>query len=652
MQRDQRIREYLLEEKIGEGGMAEVWRARHVHLDKLVAIKVMSATLRADPQFAERFLQEARAMSRLQHPNIIGATEFFIEQDIPILVMPYVDGGSLEDRLDKQKGPLTPREAIFISKQILKALDHAHQKGIIHRDVKPSNILLDREGHAYLTDFGIALLMGQERKTRTGASIGTPYYMSPEQIMRPKQMDHRSDVYSFGCVFYEMLAGRPPFEAGPDEDGDTDLIVKNAHLQQSVPDLGRIAPQVPDAIEKIVGKALEKEASRRFSGCGEFAQALDALDQDGRPKPVVQRPVAPVQEVQAPAPQPRTLTPPPDFSAAARMAGPSKPAISHTALLVGIGALLVIILIFWGISAQQDKKRAEETMVEERARLEQEARDREERARTEAADQARKDAEEKAAKERARLIQQIQADQQQNVDQPIPSTNQTVSGTSTSGLPGARFVSIRPGTFWMGSNNGDSDEKPVHQVTITDGFYLQTTEVTQKQWKAVMGTSPFNFNGDDLPAENVSWNDVQEFLRKLNGSTGKGYSLPTEAEWEYACRAGTTGDRYGDLDSIAWYDGNSGSKTHPVATKQPNAWGLYDMIGNVWEWCQDLHGEYPNSTVSDPRGPSGGSDRVARGGGWHCDAGGCRSAYRIRNAPGDRGYYLGFRLVLPSRSAP
>ena len=199
------------------------------------------------------------------------------------------------------------------------------------------------------------------------------------------------------------------------------------------------------------------------------------------------------------------------------------------------------------------------------------------------------------------------------------------------------------GTFTMGSPTSEEDhssDKTQHKVTLTKGFWMMETEVTQKQWKAVMGDNPTRYDiGDNRPVTHVSWNDCQEFCRKT------GLQLPTEAQWEYACRAGSTGAYAGNLDDMAWYENNSGSRTHSVGTKKPNAWGLYDMHGNVYEWCQDWFGKYPSGSVTDPTGPSSGSDRVGRGGSWDDDAGGCRSAYRSYGEPGYRYYYLGFRVL-------
>ncbi|MBQ3348855.1 MAG: SUMF1/EgtB/PvdO family nonheme iron enzyme [Thermoguttaceae bacterium] len=204
-----------------------------------------------------------------------------------------------------------------------------------------------------------------------------------------------------------------------------------------------------------------------------------------------------------------------------------------------------------------------------------------------------------------------------------------------------------PGTFMMGSpesEEGHWNREKQHEVTLTKGFWMMETEVTQKQWKAIMGNNPSYFEGDDLPVECVSWNDCQEFCKKC-AQLGLPVQLPTEAQWEYACRAGTTGAYAGNLDEMAWYDSNSGSKTHPVGTKKPNAWGLYDMQGNVCEWCQDWYGDYPSGSVTDPAGPSSGSLRVVRGGDLGDGARDCRSADLGLCDPGARLHELGFRAV-------
>jgi formylglycine-generating enzyme required for sulfatase activity len=205
----------------------------------------------------------------------------------------------------------------------------------------------------------------------------------------------------------------------------------------------------------------------------------------------------------------------------------------------------------------------------------------------------------------------------------------------------------------MGSRK-EKNEKPVHSVTVSD-FYIGKYEVTQKQWKAIMGAStslsnPSKFKGNNLPVESVSWNDVQKFIKKLNQKTGKLYRLPTEAEWEYAVRGDSTGSttKYAssnNVDVVAWYSGNSGSKTHTVGTKQANELGIYDMNGNVWEWCSDWFGSYRSRGQSNPLGATSGSYRVYRGGSWYNLASNCRGETRYRSSPGYRHDILGFRLA-------
>ncbi len=209
------------------------------------------------------------------------------------------------------------------------------------------------------------------------------------------------------------------------------------------------------------------------------------------------------------------------------------------------------------------------------------------------------------------------------------------------------MVRVEGGTFRMGATaEQDCDaydiEKPVHSVTLS-GYYIGKTEVTQALWKAVMGSNPSEFKGDNLPVENVSWYDCQEFIRKLNSLTGQNFRLPTEAEWEFACRGGNnsrgykySGSNY--IDNVAWYTDNSGDKTHPVATKLPNELGIYDMSGNVWEWCSDLYDKYSSGAQTNPKGPESGSRRVGRGGGWCNLAGSCRSSFRSDDNPTHRSH--------------
>ena len=219
------------------------------------------------------------------------------------------------------------------------------------------------------------------------------------------------------------------------------------------------------------------------------------------------------------------------------------------------------------------------------------------------------------------------------------------------------FVLISAGEFQMGGDSGlfdrviFGDSRPVHTVRISQPFYLGKYPVTQFQWEAVMGNNPSEFKGGGRPVETVSWETVQEFIWQLNEKEGvSSYRLPTEAEWEYAARAGSTtaysfGDNKSQLGEYAWYDANSGRETHPVGQLKPNEWGLYDMHGNVWEWVQDWYVKYPTGPLTDPQGPSTGSNRVLRGGSWGNGAQDCRSANRGGDTPGYRAGILGIRLL-------
>jgi formylglycine-generating enzyme required for sulfatase activity len=216
---------------------------------------------------------------------------------------------------------------------------------------------------------------------------------------------------------------------------------------------------------------------------------------------------------------------------------------------------------------------------------------------------------------------------------------------------GMKFVLIPAGEFEMGSEEALT-EQPVHRVKIPNPFYLGTYPVTQREWKAVMGTDPAYFKGEARPVESVSWNDVQEFIKNLNAREGTAtYRLPTEAEWEYACRAGTAtrysfGESASNLNEYAWYSANSGSQTHPVGQKKPNHWGLHDMHGNVYEWVQDTwHSTYTGAPRDGSAWEGSGAVRVIRDGGWCSDAGNCRSTYRFGYDQSYRNFNLGFRLL-------
>ena len=298
-------------------------------------------------------------------------------------------------------------------------------------------------------------------------------------------------------------------------------------------------------------------------------------------------------------------------------------------IMIGVVLAIILVNIISGLISNYNKKLERER--QEKVRIEREARE---------------------AKEKAELEARL-------------ATNiQTLSPSIL-----ANMVKCSAGSFMMGSPSGElggNSDETQHQVTISKPFYIGKYEVTQKEFEAVMGTDPSKFRGENKPVECVSWNDAKEFCEKLNKYAknipqGYKFDLPTEAQWEYACRAGTTTSFnsgknitiYSDywqtcanLDEVGWYYSNSGSKTHEIGQKKPNAWGIFDMHGNVREWCKDWYGDYPSSSVTDPTGSNSGSDRVTRGGSWGINASFCRSANRRFFNPDLWRGIIGFRLAL------
>ena len=275
---------YRIVERLGRGGMAAVYKAYQPSLDRYVAVKVLPSHLTDEPGFAERFRREARAVAKLEHPHILAVHDYGQEGDLTYIAMRYVEGGTLKDLLGK---PLELPRVVDLIGQIADALDYAHEHGVIHRDVKPSNVLLDRGNWTLLTDFGVARMVeATQQLTGTGVGVGTPAYMSPEQG-QGKRVDRRSDVYSLGVVLYEMLTGRVPFEA------DTPLAVVWKHVNEPLPLPRSITPDVPEAVERVVLKAMAKSPQDRFPRTGDLAKALAAslsqVVQHGEPGGGVER---------------------------------------------------------------------------------------------------------------------------------------------------------------------------------------------------------------------------------------------------------------------------------------------------------------------------------------------------------------------------
>ncbi len=338
---------YQITELIGQGGMATVYKGYRADIDRTVAVKVLPPHPGLDQQFIERFKLEARTIARLQHPHILPLYDYGVEDDILYLVMAYVAGGSLSQYIDKGRLPLNEIERLL--RQIAPALDYAHRQGVIHRDIKPDNILLDREGNVLLADFGIAKLAeGDSRLTATGGLVGTPAYMAPEQGTGETHITGSADLYSLGVVVYEMMTGQQPFTA------DTPMQVVIKHITEPVPNPRTIIEELPWPVEVVMGRILAKNPQNRYKTAGEFVEDLSrAIQGTGAfaNMPVKAEP-APDQTIALNTPAaPASLTPPPPTGQTQPTLQPTvivQPVINPLLLLGGfaiIAALLVVIVL-------------------------------------------------------------------------------------------------------------------------------------------------------------------------------------------------------------------------------------------------------------------------------------------------------------------
>ncbi len=315
------IDRYQIIEELGRGGMATVYKAHDPLFEREVALKVLPPAFSRDAQFRARFIREARTIAALEHPAIVPVYDYGESYNQPYLVMRYMPGGSLSDRL--QQGATSWRETAVILKRIGSALDAAHEKGLIHRDLKPANILFDQYGDAYLADFGIVhVAASDEALTATGSLIGTPSYMSPEQVQGDQELDGRSDIYALGVVLYQMLTGHVPYAA------DTPVKTMMQHVMEPVPRLLDARPDLPPQFETIISKAMAKERDGRYPTGSDLAEAFNAIVAqsetavaDAIPSTATTPPPTPVTPEPTPRPQPEPVTPPPP------QRRPSKPVV-------------------------------------------------------------------------------------------------------------------------------------------------------------------------------------------------------------------------------------------------------------------------------------------------------------------------------------
>ncbi|MCP4645950.1 MAG: SUMF1/EgtB/PvdO family nonheme iron enzyme [bacterium] len=565
---------YRIVRELGHGGMGTVYEAVEAGLDRRVALKILSPMLATDRVYTERFMREARAMACVNHRNIVCVYAVGEHDGKHFIALEYVHGKTIAELID-ERGPLKLSLVLDVAEQVGEALAEAHNAGIMHRDIKPHNIMVTPDGLVKVMDFGLAKgAAAGPHLTAAGTVLGTPRYMSPEQI-QGKPADARSDLYSLGITLFEMLAGRVAFDAR-----------NRMGLMRQV--VGTPLPRVPagDAgIDRLIQRLAAKAPGARYATAEAFLHDLQAIQHRDAE-------MAEAETVIAPAPRQQAFEhpqPPEAETTLPRSAG------LLVALVVGLAILLgaLGLGVWW------------------------------------------------------RLGQGMSADPRCDGFMPPP-----VAELQQGLFTGVRFVRIPAGTFAMGSpeyEKGRGPDETLHDVQLTRDYWMGVYEVTQEQWAAVMGENPSLFTtGADRPVENVSWYDCQAFITKLNGLEEGVFRLPTEAEWEYACRAGTDAPfAFGcDLtmtDARLSVTGDAG--TAPVGSHEPNAWGLHDMHGNVWEWCMDGYAVYAAGAQTDPIGPPDSARHVLRGGGWADATDSCRSACRYYEAPEQASVDTGFRLV-------
>ncbi len=666
---------YRIVKKLGQGGFGITYLAEHVELEKRVAIKEFffgqycerdadtshvtvptAGNRELVEKFRRKFVKEAKLIaSKLSHQSIVRVSDVFSENGTSYYVMDYIDGRSLSE-IVAERGRMGETEAIGIIDSVGKALEFIHSQKINHLDIKPGNIMVERNsGNVVLIDFGVA----KQYDAETGeATTTTPVahsrgYAPPEQY-KPGGVGSftpESDIYALGATLYKMVTGTTPPDAMdvvtqggiPPLPGSISAPVRRAitaAMQTAKKDRPHTVAEFLGILHgKAVGEETEVDEKKRKQNDIEVIVIDDGRGGKGNNGNNGGRASDSSASGHNPQPQPTPQSQP-----------RRKWLPWVVAAVVAVVAFVAIMLL-----PQQPEPIPPDIIAAVASGADTVSQQEQPQQPVRPPSQPQVQQQQPAQPNSPQPTQQIVQQQSQFVQPTVIEPEQTERHQNN--LMEIEMVWVSGGTFSMGATteqSGDaySDEIPAHRVTL-GGYYIGKYEVTQKLWKAVMGSNPSRFKGDNLPVENVSWNDVQEFIRKLNQLTGKSYRLPTEAEWEYAARGGGSSLVYkysgsNNIGSVAWYRGNSGYGTHPVGSKSPNELGIYDMSGNVWEWCQDWYdnGYYDKLPQRNPTGPTSGVHRVCRGGSWYDDDRSCRVSNRSRSNSSNRRNYLGFRLVL------
>ncbi|MBN2386388.1 MAG: SUMF1/EgtB/PvdO family nonheme iron enzyme [Anaerolineales bacterium] len=587
----QSLGRYHILELLGEGGMAFVYKAYDTRLEREVAVKVIRSerlTIETMARTLKRFEREAKALARLTHLNIVPLSDYGEFEGQPYLVMPYLAGGTLKDRLGQ---PIPWREALHLLLPVARALAYAHGQGVIHRDVKPSNILLTASGDPLLTDFGIAKVLADAEATvdltGTGVGVGTLEYMAPEQFQG--QVGPETDIYALGVVLYEMVTGRKPYAA----DTPAAIIIQQATVP--LPRPRQFAPDLPEAVERVLLRALAKRPEERYPDMGRMVDALEGLAAAGDPPGRARRRQAKAAAEQGPVlPAPKK-----------RRGWPWAAGL----LVLGLGLVWGADRIGLGSGGQGP-------------------------------------------------LAGLATDTLPLTPTPIlgigSSRVRPADGMVMVYVPAGAFpMGSREGASDEEPVHTVTLEAYwIDRTEVTNGMYAACVAegACPPPSSARSNTrSPYYGNPAyaDYPVIYVDWNDAQAYCEWTGGR------LPSEAEWEKAAR-GTDGRRYpwGDLSPTAEranYHGSSVGDTQAVGSFPAGAspYGALDMAGNVWEWTADWYDAhyYSRSPEANPTGPASGTYRLLRGGSWDYIGSFLRSALRLRATSGNSSYGIGFRCV-------